>query len=92
MSKYKVTFNLGTLPCTFAEPDNPNNFTENTNSEVLKEYASMLIKAFREIYIDGMEDIPTDIQLFCDDKCILSCDDLLETSINRANPLENGSQ
>jgi hypothetical protein len=85
MAKYIVKFNLGTLPCTFAESDSSNDFTKETNSEVLKEYASMLIKAFREIYIDGMKDTPTSIELLRDDKCILQCDDLTGNSINRTN-------
>lgn len=82
MAKYIVKFNLGTLPCTFAEPECPNDFTEETDSEVLKEYASMLIKAFREIYIDGMKDTPTSIELFRDSKRLLTCNDLTENSIN----------
>jgi len=85
MPKYIVKFNLGTLPCSFAEPDSVNNFTKETHQEVLKEYASTLIRTFREIYIDGMENTPSSIELYRDGKRILKSDDLTENSINYEN-------
>ena len=85
MSNYLLKFNLGTLPCCFEEPNGTNEFTKETNSELLKGYASTLIQSFKEIYIDGMESFPTSIELYRDGKLILDCDDLTEKSNNRAN-------
>lgn len=85
MTVYTVKFNYGDEVHQYTNPDSPENRTKDTNPEILKDLAAMLIRAYHAVNPDLEEKYPSKVQLFRGDECILACDDLTEKSINRVN-------
>ena len=84
MTAYTVKFHYGEDSFEYTNPDSPENRTKESEPEILKEFAGMLIKAFHTEHPEIEKLFPSHIQLFREDVCILECDDLTENSINRA--------
>lgn len=83
MPAYTVKFYFREDAFEYTNPDSPENRTKETEPEILKEFAGMLIQAYHKTHPEIEKQIPSRIQLFREDECILECDDLTEKSINR---------
>lgn len=83
MPAYTVKFHYGEDVFEYTNPYSPENRTKESEQEILKEFAGMLIKAFHTEHPEIEMQIPSRIQLFRENECILYCDDLTEKSFNR---------
>jgi len=83
MPAYTVKFHYGEDEFEYTNPDSPENRTKESELEILKEFAGMLINAFHTEHPEVEKQIPLLILLFRENECILYCDDLGENSINR---------
>lgn len=74
MTAYTVNFHYENDAFGYNNCDNPMNRTIETDSDILKELANLLIHAYKLKHPNTMERYPSRIQLFRGEECILECD------------------